>query len=68
MALETGTTGRPSDDPERPNPAPTAEDVARRAYELSEARRREPGADLDDWLQAERELGFVENSSASVLV
>jgi hypothetical protein len=31
-------------------------DVARRAYELSLARDREDGHDLDDWLQAEREL------------
>jgi hypothetical protein len=30
--------------------------VARRAYELYEARGREPGRDVDDWLQAEREL------------
>ena len=31
-------------------------DVARRAYELYFARDREHGHDLDDWLQAEREL------------
>jgi hypothetical protein len=31
-------------------------DVARRAYELYLARDREDGHDLDDWLQAEREL------------
>jgi hypothetical protein len=35
---------------------PTADDVARRAYELYEARGAESGADLDDWLRAEREL------------
>ena len=35
---------------------PTADDVARRAYELYEARGGEPGADLDDWLRAEQEL------------
>ena len=35
---------------------PTSEDVARRAYELYEARGSEPGADVDDWLRAEREL------------
>ena len=35
---------------------PTADDVARRAYELYEARGGEPGADLDDWFRAEREL------------
>jgi hypothetical protein len=35
---------------------PTPDDVARRAYELYEARGSEPGAELDDWLRAEREL------------
>jgi hypothetical protein len=30
--------------------------VARRAYELYEQRGREPGADVDDWLQAEHEI------------
>ncbi len=32
-------------------------DVARRAYELYVDRGREDGHDVDDWLQAERELG-----------
>jgi hypothetical protein len=31
------------------------DDIARRAYELYEARGREHGHDLDDWLQAERD-------------
>src|SRR5260370_17300160 len=35
----------------------TDRDIARRAYELYEKRGREHGHDLDDWLQAERELG-----------
>ena len=35
---------------------PTSDDVARRAYDLYQARGSEPGADLDDWLRAEREL------------
>ncbi len=30
--------------------------IARRAYELYEERGREPGADVDDWLQAEHEI------------
>jgi hypothetical protein len=34
---------------------PTSSDVARRAYELYEARGSEPGADLDEWFRAERE-------------
>ncbi|MCI0573559.1 MAG: DUF2934 domain-containing protein [Myxococcaceae bacterium] len=35
---------------------PTAEQIARRAYELFEARGRQDGNDMEDWLQAEREL------------
>jgi len=52
-------TARTVDTPRQPN-APTAADVARRAYELYEARGCAPGADLDDWLQAERELSAVQ--------
>jgi hypothetical protein len=36
---------------------PPFEDVARRAYELFISRGAEHGRDLDDWLEAERELG-----------
>jgi outer membrane protein TolC len=35
----------------------TEDRITRRAYEIYEARGREDGRDLDDWLQAERELG-----------
>ena len=34
----------------------TDADVARRAYDLYLARGCEPGHDVDDWLQAERDL------------
>jgi hypothetical protein len=34
----------------------THEDIARRSYTIYENRNREDGHDLDDWLQAEREL------------
>ena len=37
-------------------PAITHEEIAQRAYALYEARGREEGHALDDWLQAEREL------------
>jgi hypothetical protein len=33
-----------------------SEEVARRAYELYEARGGEPGHEFEDWLQAEREI------------
>ena len=35
---------------------PTREQIAIRAYELFLARGSTPGNDIDDWLQAEREL------------
>ena len=35
---------------------PTQEEIERRAYELCLARGGAHGHDLDDWLQAEREL------------
>jgi hypothetical protein len=34
----------------------TNNDVARRAYDFHLARGREHGHDVDDWMQAEREL------------
>jgi hypothetical protein len=37
------------------NPAPQ-EEIRRRAYELYLERGEQPGCDVDDWLQAEREL------------
>jgi hypothetical protein len=35
---------------------PTPEDIARRAYELWLSSGATPGHDVDDWLDAEREL------------
>jgi hypothetical protein len=32
------------------------EEIRRRAYEIYRERGEQPGHDLDDWLQAEREL------------
>jgi hypothetical protein len=46
----------------------TDRDIARRAYELYETRGREHGHDLDDWLQAERELQDVLSSTAESLL
>lgn len=39
-----------------PDPAELANLIHRRAYELFEARGREHGHALDDWLQAEAEI------------
>jgi hypothetical protein len=35
---------------------PSQEEIARRAHEISVARGGEPGHEVEDWLQAEREL------------
>ena len=35
---------------------PSEDEIARRAYELYEQRGKERGHDVDDWLQAERDL------------
>lgn len=37
-------------------PAPAAEQIRQRAYEIHQARGGGPGHELDDWLQAEQEL------------
>ncbi len=41
---------------ERRPPAPTHEQIAVRAYTLFVERGRTDGHDIDDWLQAEREV------------
>jgi hypothetical protein len=38
---------------------PCDNDVRSRAYEIYLARGEHPGCELDDWLQAERELGLA---------
>ena len=43
----------------------TEGDIARRAFELYCERGREDGHDVDDWLNAERELREAGSSSAA---
>ena len=51
-----------ADAPSTPNPNPSGQRpsrlsrIARRAHEIYEARGGNDGRDLDDWLQAEREV------------
>ena len=43
---------------------PSAEDIAREAYAIYEARGWQDGSDLDDWLEAERRLSaFLRSDS-----
>jgi hypothetical protein len=37
--------------------SPSADDIARRAYEIYEREGRQPGTELQNWLKAEAELG-----------
>jgi hypothetical protein len=46
-------TEPPASDPKR---APSRDDIAKRAYEIYVARGSARGQELEDWLQAEREL------------
>jgi hypothetical protein len=64
VARRTGNESRISSEAAPRNAAPSLDDVARRAYEFYEARGGEPGADLDDWLRAERELLGVRGPDA----
>ena len=50
------TTRKESDERYKEFSETSEEDVRTRAYELYEARGREPGHEWDDWLQAEREV------------
>ncbi len=46
------------DDNSKPDvkPAPTHDEIRTRAYEIYRERGSLPGAEVEDWLQAEREL------------
>jgi len=46
-------------------PHTTEEDIRARAYELFEARGREDGHDLEDWVRAEEEINDRKNNSAA---
>lgn len=47
---------------------PTSEEIRRRAHEIYLERGGTDGSDLDDWLQAERELRANHNSNTIRLV
>jgi Protein of unknown function (DUF2934) len=38
---------------------PNEEEIRTRAYEIYLERGSQPGSELDDWLQAERDLGHI---------
>jgi hypothetical protein len=49
-------SGMPPQQPGAPQSDPTTEEIAQRAYEIYQARGGTEGQDIEDWLQAEREL------------
>jgi hypothetical protein len=55
MELHTAPIQAPAEDTSS-NQAPSCEEIRLRAYEIYLERGGIPGNDLDDWLQAEREL------------
>lgn len=55
VTVRPKTARRAADRPAQ-DPAVTSNDIARLAYELYERRGRTQGAELEDWLEAERRL------------
>jgi hypothetical protein len=56
-AAKTHTHEKPEQTAAQPKPpAPTPEQIQKRAHEIFVARGGEPGRELDDWLLAEYEL------------
>jgi hypothetical protein len=51
-----GPTGRRTAEKDAAKDSPTAEEIRQRAFEIHSERGGIHGYDLDDWLQAEREL------------
>jgi len=58
IRINGADASRTARDPQsiRERRSPSHDDVARRAYDLFQARGAEDGRDMDDWLRAEREL------------
>jgi len=54
-------------DPSRkaPDPAALEDQIRRRAYELYEARGRQDGHELDDWLRAEGEILIAQQTTTA---
>jgi len=71
LATVPTATGDIPNSVESPARGPTHDEIARRAYQLYEARGGEHGRNVDDWFEAERELrqiwlhGVVDRSLAT---
>jgi len=63
MKPGTNKTPKPPHLPPLQSPEELQEQVSRRAYELYEARGREDGHDVDDWLRAESDVARQQSKS-----
>jgi hypothetical protein len=53
---QAGLTTPSTEPTSAPQSGPTTEQIAQRAYEIYQSRGGTEGQDIEDWLQAEREL------------
>jgi hypothetical protein len=60
--VETRQLNRETDQHTHRRPPARHDEISRRAYEIFEARSRQHGHDVDDWLQSERELSRTRTS------
>ena len=65
MKKGTNNTSKPPHLSPLQSPEELQEQVSRRAYELYEARGREDGHDLDDWLHAESDVERQQSKSTA---
>ena len=56
MSLKTSRASRPVVSDRKDFPAPTHDEIAQRAYDRYLERGASDGTDVDDWLEAERDL------------
>jgi hypothetical protein len=56
MSLKTSRTSKRDVTDHKDFPAPTHDEIAQRAHDRYLGRGASDGADVDDWLEAEREL------------
>ncbi|NLF25357.1 MAG: DUF2934 domain-containing protein [Deltaproteobacteria bacterium] len=58
LATKTSVSTSRTPSPVRPSPKknPTSDEIAKRAWEIWNRKGRRPGGELENWLEAEREL------------
>ena len=64
-STESRRPGAEVEQPDRLPKAVSGQEIRRRAYEIYLERGAQPGHELEDWLQAERELTAIQSNSRS---